>query len=97
MTLIGDTRLLVNLKVKYKLKHSQISIIFVVTIFDENISHLNLQIIELARSKCISVLILPLHTSDILQPLDKCCFCSLKMLSDKKVFKKNFNVGTRNQ
>lgn len=57
----------------------------ILMIFDGHMSHLSLQTIELARSNNVSILKLPPHTTDILQPLDRSCFRPLKILFDKKL------------
>ncbi|XP_049776849.1 uncharacterized protein LOC126172509 [Schistocerca cancellata] len=43
-------------------------------LLDSHLSHLDLTVIEKARNKRIAVMKLPPHTTDQLQPLDKCCF-----------------------
>lgn len=48
-------------------------------ILDGHISHLDKGTIELAMQQNITLLKLPPHTTDVLQPLDKCCFGPLKL------------------
>lgn len=50
-----------------------------IVILDGHISHLDKGTIELAIQQNITLIKLPPHTTDILQPLDKCCFGPLKL------------------
>ncbi|XP_071043034.1 tigger transposable element-derived protein 6-like [Parasteatoda tepidariorum] len=54
-------------------------------IYDGHKTHMSMNVIAKARSEKISILKLPAHTTDILQPLDKCCFRPLKMKWDKRL------------
>jgi len=51
-------------------------------IFDGHLSHLDNRTLKKARTEGIVILKLPAHTTDTLQPLDKTCFKSLKLLWD---------------
>lgn len=48
-------------------------------IMDGHITHLDVGTIELAMRNNITLLKLPPHTTDLLQPLDKCCFGPWKL------------------
>jgi hypothetical protein len=54
-------------------------------IFDGHRTHATLEIIKLAQSNNFTLLKLPSHTTDILQPLDVACFRPLKCYWDKRV------------
>lgn len=54
-------------------------------IYDGHSSHIQLKLILKARQEQISLLKLPPHTTDRLQPLDVCCFKPLKTKWDKKI------------
>lgn len=54
-------------------------------IFDGHLTHLDVGTIEKAKSENITIIKLPAHTTDLLQPLDKCCFRPLKILWDKEL------------
>ncbi|XP_068229740.1 uncharacterized protein [Palaemon carinicauda] len=47
-------------------------------IFDGHISHTSIATFELAKEENISILKLPAHCTDVLQPLDVACFAPLK-------------------
>lgn len=57
----------------------------ILLIFDGHTSHLGLETIKLARDNNISLIKLPSHTTDLLQPLDVSCFRSLKLIWDKEL------------
>lgn len=48
-------------------------------IMDGHVTHLDKGTIEFAIQQNITLLKLPAHTTDVLQPLDKCCFGPLKL------------------
>lgn len=50
-----------------------------IVIMDGHVTHLDKGTIELAIKENITLLKLPAHTTDVLQPLDKCCFGPLKL------------------
>lgn len=54
-------------------------------IFDGHVSHISLELIEKARAEKVTILKLPPHTTDRLQPLDVCCFRPLKVQWDKRM------------
>ena len=64
-------------------------------VYDGHASHMSLQVIQLARSQRVSIIKLPPHTTDKLQPLDVCCFRSLKSGWDKKLAQWNRLHGAR--
>ena len=47
-------------------------------IVDGHVSHVSTNVIKIAMDKDITLLKLPLHTTDLLQPLDVACFAPLK-------------------
>ncbi|KAG8171912.1 hypothetical protein JTE90_000694 [Oedothorax gibbosus] len=57
----------------------------ILILFDGNLSHLDINTIELALSSEITILKYPPHTSDLLQPLYHVFFESLKPAWDKEV------------
>lgn len=44
-----------------------------------HVTHLDKTIIENAIKSRVTLLKLPAHTTDLLQPLDECCFTPLKL------------------
>lgn len=54
-------------------------------IMDGHISHLDRGTIELAIENNITLFKLPPHATDLLQPLDKCCFSPLKLKWNQKL------------
>ena len=54
-------------------------------IMDGHSTHLNLKLIRKAREENITLLKLPAHTTDRLQPLDVCCFGPLKKIWDRTI------------
>lgn len=54
-------------------------------IYDGHKTHISLDLITKARNENISILKLPAHTTDAIQPLDKCCFRPLKAQWDKRL------------
>lgn len=57
----------------------------ILLIFDGHLTHLDPVTIETAIKQNIIILKLPSHTTDLLQPLDKCCFKPLKLEWDKRL------------
>jgi hypothetical protein len=56
-----------------------------ILIYDGHKSHLGLTLIQKAREESISIIKLPSHTTDRLQPLDVSCFRPLKMSWDERL------------
>ena len=56
-------------------------------VYDGHSTHLTSSIIKKARSENITIIKLPPHTTDRLQPLDVCCFKPLKIQWDKAIAK----------
>ena len=56
-------------------------------IYDGHATHINLKLIRHARANSVTLLKLPPHTTDRLQPLDTCCFRPLKVQWDKAIAK----------
>lgn len=57
----------------------------ILLLIDGHLSLLNIETIKLARSCEITILKLPPHTTDLLQPLDRTAFRPLKIACDKEV------------
>ncbi|XP_018020256.1 uncharacterized protein LOC108676651 [Hyalella azteca] len=64
----------------------------ILLIVDGHISHTSLATVELAAENNITILKLPPHCTDVLQPLDVACFAPLKSYYDKKLLE--FTQGT---
>lgn len=64
-------------------------------IFDGHKTHLSLPFIHMARANEVSVIKLPSHTSNRLQPLDVSCFKPLKNAWDKELVRKQRESGFR--
>lgn len=56
-------------------------------ILDGHITHLDISTVNIARRENVSILKLPAHTTDVLQPLDVSCFKSLKYTWDLELVK----------
>jgi hypothetical protein len=56
-----------------------------ILIMDGHRTHLTLQFIQIARENNVTAIKLPAHMTHRLQPLDLCCFKSLKMAWDKEL------------
>ena len=54
-------------------------------VYDRHSTHINLALITLAREQNVTLIKLPAHTTDKLQPLDVCCFRPLKVAWDKAI------------
>ena len=59
----------------------------ILLVCDGHSSHLNYETLKLALDEGIDILKLPPHTTDKLQPLDVCCFKSLKQKWDRNLAK----------
>lgn len=57
----------------------------ILLIYDGHSTHINLKLIMKAREEHVTLLKLPPHTTDRLQPLDVCCFKPLKVKWDQAV------------
>lgn len=55
----------------------------ILLILDGHVSHTTLETVKLARAEQISIVLLPPHCTDVLQPLDKVCFAPLKNYFDQ--------------
>ena len=56
-------------------------------IYDGHLSHLSYEIISFALRENVTIIKLPSHTTDVLQPLDKTCFRPMKVAWDKALLK----------
>lgn len=68
-----------------------------VLIYDGHASHISVRIVEEAISNNITLIRLPSHLTDMLQPLDKCVFGPVKTFWEKKLIaygKKQMGKGT---
>ena len=54
-------------------------------LFDGHMTHISICVIQWALSDNIYLLKFPLHVTDILQPLDKCCFGPIKRKWEDKL------------
>lgn len=54
-------------------------------LYDGHSTHINLKLIQKAREEKVTLMKLPPHTTDRLQPLDVCCFRPLKVKWDKAI------------
>ena len=63
-------------------------------IYDGQSTHINYKLIKKAREEQVTILKLPSHTADCLQPLNVCCFRPLKTQWDNAIAKwtKDHNV-----
>ena len=50
----------------------------ILLVFDGHMTHLSLANVELAKAENVSLIKLPTHCTDVLQPLDVSCFSPLK-------------------
>ena len=57
-------------------------------LFDGHLSHLWYDAIKLSQEKNVTIIKLPAHTTDLLQPLDVSCFKSLKDYWGKMLFER---------
>ena len=53
-------------------------------IYDGHKTHLSIEVVKKAIKEKITLVKLPLHCTDLLQPLDKCCFGPLKRMWEGK-------------
>ena len=63
--------------------------------FDGHLTHTSVQTIELAERENITLLKLPAHTTDFLQPLDLACFGPLKSYYEKELTARVHATGAR--
>ena len=54
-------------------------------IFDGHLTHLSIDLIRKARAEDVTILKLPPHTTDLMQPLDVACFGPLKCAWERKL------------
>lgn len=54
-------------------------------IFDGHLTHLDVETAIYAKNNEVTIIKLPAHTTDVLQPLDKTCFKSLKYAWDQNI------------
>ena len=54
-------------------------------VFDGHLTHYSLDVIQKGRAEDITIVKLPPHTTDLLQPLDVACFGPIKQLWQKKL------------
>ena len=54
-------------------------------IYDGHKTHLSIEVVKKAIKEKITLLKLPPHCTDLLQPLDKCCFGPLKRMWEGKL------------
>lgn len=64
-------------------------------ILDGHLSHTSLKIVELAIQENITILKLPPHCTDLLQPLDVACFSPLKVQYEKQLSDFMHKTGAR--
>ena len=64
-------------------------------IYDGHLSHTSLATIELAMEENITIIKLPAHCTDLLQPLDVACFAPLKSYYDSKLLEHVHQTGAR--
>ena len=64
-------------------------------IYDGHLSHMGLDTLRYAREYNVTIMKLPPHTSDLLQPLDVAVFCSLKSHWGKILFKRLRSIRTK--
>ena len=54
-------------------------------VFDGHLTHLSIDVIRKARAEDVTILKLPPHTTDLIQPLDVACFGPLKCIWERKL------------
>lgn len=67
----------------------------ILLLFDGHLTHTSLETIELAETENITLLKLPAHTTDLLQPLDVACFAPLKSHYEKELTARVHATGAR--
>ena len=67
----------------------------ILVIVDGHLSHTSLKTVDLAIKNDITILKLPPHCTDLLQPLDVACFSPLKRYYDSELFKYTQSTGGR--
>ncbi|KAE8745692.1 hypothetical protein FOCC_FOCC007576 [Frankliniella occidentalis] len=56
-----------------------------ILVLDGHVSHLDMKVINKAKEENITILKLPSHTTDLLQPLDRACFAPFKTKYDSSL------------
>ena len=64
-------------------------------IYDGHLTHVSLELIEKAIKEKITIVKLPPHVTDRLQPLDACCFGQLKCEWENKLNERMNLLGPR--
>ena len=64
-------------------------------LFDGHLTHMSIDTIDLAIEENISIIKLPAHCTDLLQPLDVCCFSPLKCYYEKLLSDHVHKTGAR--
>ena len=67
----------------------------ILLILDGHLSHTSLATVELAKQENISIIKLPAHCTDLLQPLDVACFAPLKSYYDSALMRYVHQTGAR--
>ena len=65
----------------------------IILILDGHLSHTSFKTCDLARKNDITILKLPPHCTDLLQPLDVACFAPLKSYYDSELLKFTQSTG----
>ena len=66
-----------------------------ILLFDGHMTHTSIETIELARKENVSIIKLPAHCTDLLQPLDVSCFAPLKYYYEKTLLEHIQQTGGR--
>jgi len=57
----------------------------ILLVYDGHSSHINIQLVEIAKEHNVTVLLLPPHSSHLLQPIDSSVFKSIKTTYDQRL------------
>lgn len=63
--------------------------------FDGHLTHTSMSVVEFAEAENITIIKLPAHTTDTLQPLDVACFNPLKSYYKKSLTERVHATGAR--
>ena len=66
-----------------------------ILLFDEHMTHHSIETIKLARKENVSIIKLPVHCMDLLQPLNVSCFAPLKYFYEKALLEHVQKTGGR--
>lgn len=66
-----------------------------ILIFDGHLTHTSTSVVELAEAENITIIKLPAHSTDTLQPLDVVCFNPLKSYYEKSLTERVHSTGVR--